>query len=140
MDRRPLLGPGFMTHDPALRIFDNSYFEALIEFGIIGFGILLAFLLLVTLKPVLSLGDASEHDAPILISGFVAGLSLLIGMALFDATKFAQFLPTILIVLGMGLGRTDAIIREKRRNMATLSAEDPGKARLRHGRMGRHLS
>jgi hypothetical protein len=132
MYRRPLLGPGFMTHDPALRLFDNSYFEAMIEFGIIGFGVFMAFLVLVTLKPAQSLRDASEHDAPILIAGFVAGLSLLVGMALFDATKFVQFFPTILIVLGLGLGRADAIVRETSRTRTTDAVvEDLGNARRR---------
>jgi len=129
MARRPLLGPGFMTHDPSLRIFDNSYYEALIEFGVIGFGIFLAFLVVVTFKPVLTLGRASDHDAPILVAGFTAGLSLLTAMALFDATKFTQFFPTILIVLGIGLGRTDVILRTRAPHRTTMAVvKDPGEA------------
>ena len=111
MAPRPLLGPGFMTHNPVLRYFDNSYLEGLIEFGVIGFGIFLLFILVITFRPALTLWRAADEDAPIMAAGFVAGISLLVGMATFDATKFAQFLPTVFILLGLALGRTDALVR-----------------------------
>jgi O-antigen ligase len=112
--RRPILGAGYMTLNPELVIFDNSYFGGLVELGVIGFGLLLAFLILATVRPLLVLGLASDRDTPILIAGFSAGVSLLVAMATFDATAFAQFYPSALILVAMGLGRTDAITRRAR--------------------------
>jgi hypothetical protein len=109
--RRPILGAGYMTLNPELVIFDNSYYGGLVEFGVMGFGVLLAFLIMATLKPLCVLRLASDRDTPILIAGFSAGVSLLIGMATFDAMFFAQFFPSALILVAMGLGRTDAITR-----------------------------
>jgi len=111
MADHPLIGPGFMTHDPALLIFDNSYYESLIEFGVIGCFFFVGFLLVMTFKPLRGLRTASDEDAPLLIAGLVAGLALLVGMVTFDALKFAQFLPTVLIVNGLAVGRAEALHR-----------------------------
>ena len=72
LERRPLLGAGFSTHDPAVVIFDNGYITALVEFGIIGFAVLIGFLLVVVGRSFRLLARAPRADQPILLSGLLA--------------------------------------------------------------------
>jgi O-antigen ligase len=110
----PLLGGGYMTHLPTVRIFDNSYLVGLIEFGVVGFAVLFSFLVAATMRPALAFSMSDDRETPLLVSGVVGGVALLAGMATFDALKFAQFLPTVILLLGIGLSQADQVFKRSR--------------------------
>ncbi len=43
LSERPLVGAGYMTHDPGIQIFDNAYNKGVIEFGVLGFAAVISF-------------------------------------------------------------------------------------------------
>jgi O-antigen ligase len=114
LDDRPFLGAGYLTHDPSIQIFDNAYNLWLIELGIIGLAVFLAFLVaaIVTCWRAARMATHAERMLP--IAGVIGVLCLLIGGATFDAWTFDQFLPTALILVGLGLGRSAIILHRAR--------------------------
>ena len=129
ISRHPILGLGYFTHSPRVLLLDNSYFGTLIELGVVGGLLVFAFFIALTLKPIHSFGEASRQDAAVLLSGILAGMSLLLGMATFDAVKFAQFMPTILVILALASARVDVharhrMIRRKEARAAASAAAD----------------
>jgi hypothetical protein len=112
--RRPLIGAGWITNDPSVALFDNAYLTQLVELGVLGLLLVLGFLLVVGHRPFSVYAVAPEEDQPLLIAAMCASVTLFITMATFDVLSFDQLFPTCLIVLAIGLARTDAIRREER--------------------------
>jgi O-antigen ligase len=115
LEQRPLIGAGFATGDPDLVIFDNGYLTELVELGIVGFALLLGFLLVVAGRSFASLRRAERADQPILLAAVLAAVVLLAGMTTFDAMSYVQLFPSVLIVLALGLSRADELRRHPRR-------------------------
>lgn len=111
LERRPAIGAGYLTGDPSVIIFDNGYFTELIELGIIGLALLVAFFLAILVRCYGTLSIAPEADRPLLLAGVIAAISLLIASATYDTFSFDQFLPTTLLVMGVGLARADLLRR-----------------------------
>ncbi len=116
LERRPLLGAGYLTHDPLMVTFDNGYLTALVEFGIIGFAVFIAFLLVVAGRAFTSMTRAQRADQPILLSALLAVTVLFASMASFDVMSFTQFFPTVLIVMAIGTARADELHRHRLRD------------------------
>jgi len=113
MEDNPFIGAGYLTHDVAIQLFDNAYFVALIEFGIVGFLFFVLFLLAVMVKSWTAAYRAEKHEMILPTVGVIAVLALLAGAATFDAWTFDQFFPTALILMGVGLGRSFVILRRE---------------------------
>jgi hypothetical protein len=116
VSQNPLLGPGWLTNDPKVLLFDNTYSLGLIELGIIGMAVYLVFLLSSVVRIVGSRRlAADDREITLLLAGTVGGLSLLVGGATFDALAFDQFLPTCILLVGVGLAAADRGLRRRRR-------------------------
>ena len=113
LGQRPLLGAGYQTGDPALVTFDNGYLTELVELGIVGFAIFVAFLLVVAGRSFGALASAPEADRPLLLSAVLALVAFLASMITFDAMSFVQFFPMVLMVLAIGLARADELRRSR---------------------------
>jgi O-antigen ligase len=107
IERRPLLGAGYSTSDPSRVIFDNGYLTELVELGIIGLSLLLAFLLVVAFRSSGSLSRSQVADQPVLLTAVLAATVLFSTMTTFDVLSFEQLFPTALIVMAVGLARAD---------------------------------
>lgn len=108
IERRPILGAGFTTSDPELVTFDNGYLTGFVEFGIVGFGLLLAFLLVITGRSFAALHKARLPDQPILLAGILAAITFFTSMTTFDVMSFSQLFPDALVVIAVGVARADA--------------------------------
>jgi hypothetical protein len=113
MEERPIIGAGYLTFDPSIQIFDNAYNLALIELGLLGTAVLITFFLVAINRCRRGAHIADHEDAIYPISGLIAGLALLVGGVTFDAWTFDQFLPTCLVFMALGCGRTHAVLRER---------------------------
>ncbi len=109
VSERPLTGAGYLTHDPSIGIFDNAYNLALVETGIIGVGLFIAFFVMVLIRCWSAHGRALPGEEAVVFAGVAAALALLVGGATFDAWTFDQFFPTALILMGLGAGRARII-------------------------------
>jgi O-antigen ligase len=112
LEKRPFIGPGFMTRDPEGLFLDNSYLDGLLEFGVVGAILVFGFFIAALIR-LLAATRRSDRpaDRTTTIAGSVAVVALLVGMTLFDALKFEQFLPTVILLMAMGLARADAAAR-----------------------------
>lgn len=108
---RPFLGAGYLTHDPAIQIFDNGYNLALVELGILGLAAFLAFVVTSLVRCWTGSVRAGPDEVILPIAGVIAALALIAGGATFDAWTFDQFFPTCICLLGLGLGRSAVILR-----------------------------
>jgi len=113
MSERPLIGPGYITTDVSQVLFDNAYYKGLLELGVLGFLLLISFFLMCFARSIGGLSRADPGEHPVLIAGALGALCLLIGGATFDAWTFDQFFPTCLILLGIGVGRADVVLRRQ---------------------------
>ena len=111
MEERPFLGAGYLTHDPAIQIFDNGYNLALVELGILGLVAFLAFVLTSLVRCWTGSARAGPDEVILPIVGVIAALALIVGGATFDAWTFDQFFPTCVCLLGLGLGRSAVVLR-----------------------------
>jgi O-antigen ligase len=111
MSERPLIGPGYITTDVGEVLFDNAYYKALLELGVVGFLLLLSFFLACFARCAGALDRSASSEQPLVLAGALGVLCLLFGGATFDAWTFDQFLPTCLILLGIGVGRADVVLR-----------------------------
>jgi hypothetical protein len=111
MSERPLIGPGYITTDVSRVLFDNAYYKALLELGVVGFLLLMSFFLGCFVRSVSGLEHADPDEHPVVLAGALGVLCLLFGGATFDAWTFDQFFPTCLILLGIGAGRADIVLR-----------------------------
>jgi O-antigen ligase len=107
IERRLWFGAGYSTSDPSKVIFDNAYLTELVELGIVGLLLLLAFLLVVGFRSFGPLRRSPVVDQPVLLSAVLAATVLFSTMATFDVLSFAQLFPTALIVMAVGLARAD---------------------------------
>jgi O-antigen ligase len=114
MEKHPFVGAGYLTHDPRIQIFDNAYNKALVEFGLIGFAMLILFFLSALVTTWRGTTMADEYEIVLPAVGVIAVLSLLAAGATFDAWTFDQFFPSALILLGVGLGRSAVIFQRER--------------------------
>lgn len=112
MADRPIIGPGYITTDVSEVLFDNAYYKGLLELGILGFTLLVSFFLICLFRSYSASGRAGPGDAPVALAGALGALCLFAGAATFDAWTFDQFFPTCLILLGLGAGRADLILRD----------------------------
>ena len=119
VSERPVIGAGYLTHDPEIQIFDNAYNTGLIEFGIVGLAIFVSFFLVAINWCRRAIHRAREPEALLPLVGFIAGLALLVGGGTFDAWTFDQFFPMCLILLGLGLGRAAIILRRDHPGLTT---------------------
>ena len=115
LDRRAFIGAGQGTSDPAEVLFDNAYLTALVELGLIGVTLIVAFLVVMTARCFSSLNRVGARDGPLLLGGLVAGVALLAAMATFDALSFDQFFPMCLMFLAIGVSRADEARRDETR-------------------------
>lgn len=113
MSERPLIGPGYITTDVSQVLFDNAYYKGLLELGVLGFLLFLSFILLCFARSVGGLSRADPGEQPVVLVGALGVLCLLFGGATFDAWTFDQFFPTCLILLGIGAGRADMVLRRQ---------------------------
>lgn len=123
MSDRPLLGSGYITTDVSQVLFDNAYYLGLVEFGVLGFLLLLSFFLLCFSRSFVALGRADSLEQPVLLVGVLGVLCLMVGGATFDAWTFDQFFPTCLILLGLGAGRADVVLRNRDRTRGRPAVE-----------------
>jgi hypothetical protein len=114
MEERPILGAGYLTFDPSIQIFDNAYNLALVELGLLGTAVLLTFFFVAINRCRQGAHVADDEDAIFPIAGFIGGLALLVGGVTFDAWTFDQFLPTCLVLMALGCGRTHAVLHQRR--------------------------
>lgn len=112
MADRPIIGPGYITTDVNEVLFDNAYYKALLELGILGFTLLVTFFLICFFRSYAASGRAGPREAPAVLAGALGALGLFVGAATFDAWTFDQFFPTCLILLGLGAGRADIVLRD----------------------------
>jgi hypothetical protein len=105
----PWVGAGYLTHDPGIQIFDNAYNLAVVELGFVGLGLMVAFFFTVIIRTLSAAVRYRRNDSGLLAMGAVAGVSMLLGGATFDAWTFDQFLPTCVILMGLGVARADAM-------------------------------
>jgi hypothetical protein len=114
IERRPVIGAGFQTSDPAVVTFDNGYLTELVEFGVVGLSLLLVFLLVVAGRSFASRRRVEPADRPILLSAVLAAVVLFTSMTTFDVMSFVQLFPVCLIVMAVGLARADEAHRRDR--------------------------
>lgn len=117
IERRPFLGAGYSTGDPNLVLFDNGYLTGLYELGIIGFGLFVAFLLVVMGRSLGALNRAPRADQPILLAAVLAATTFFTTMATFDVMSFSQLFPATLIIMAIGLARADALHRASKSSL-----------------------
>lgn len=114
LDERPFIGAGYLTHDPDIQIFDNAYNKGVIEFGIVGFALVILFFFTALATTWSATTKAKKLEIVLPAVGVIAALSLFAAAATFDAWTFDQFFPTCLILLGVGLGRAAVILHRER--------------------------
>ena len=112
---RPIVGAGYLTHDPEIQIFDNAYNLGIIEFGILGVVTTIWWFLIVLVRSWGATMWATQREKVLTIAGVAAVLSLLAASATFDAWTFDQYFPTCLVVLGLAVGRSDVVLRRTER-------------------------
>jgi O-antigen ligase len=95
-------------------IFDNAYLTQLIELGVLGLVVLLGFLLVVSGRPFSMYTRAVGEDQILLLGAMCAAVTLFVTMATFDVLSFDQLFPSTLMLLAIGLARTDALRRAAR--------------------------
>lgn len=110
---RPLIGPGYLTTDVGNVLFDNAYYLALLELGIVGFLLLITFFLLCMFRSISALNRSGPVERPLVLSGALGVLCVLLGATTFDALTFDQFFPTCLILMGLGAGRADLLLKSQ---------------------------
>ncbi len=121
LNHRPIIGPGFTTSDPSVMIFDNAYLTQLIELGVLGLVVLLGFLLVVSGRPFAMYTRAVGEDQILLLGAMCAAVTLFVTMATFDVLSFDQLFPSTLMLLAIGLARTDALRRTARGDRSELA-------------------
>ena len=104
VSERPLVGAGYLTHDPEIQIWDNAYNLAMVETGVLGLALTILFFLMAIGRCWSAYTRARTYDKPLIFAGVAAGIALLTGGITFDAWTFDQFLPTSLILMGLGTG------------------------------------
>ena len=80
------------------------------QFHLLG-KVLVALILAILVRCYGTLSFAPESDRPLLLVGAIAAISLLIASGTYDAFSFDQFLPTCLLLMGVGLARADLLRR-----------------------------
>lgn len=123
MEKNPFLGAGYMTNDVDIIVFDNAFNLGLVEMGIIGFMAILAFFLVCIGRSWSGLARAETGEEPLMLAGVIGGLSVIFAATTFDAWTFDQFLPTTIILMGIGVGTAD--VAHRRSRAATTGATVP---------------
>jgi len=121
VEQRPIIGAGYLTHDVNEQLFDNAYSMALIEFGILGLILTVWWFLLCLVRAWSGTVRSEPADAILTASGVAGVLAILAGALTFDAWTFDQFLPMCLIVIGLGVGRSDVVLRQWRLHNSALA-------------------
>lgn len=114
LEERPLIGAGYLTHDTDIQLFDNAFNKAIIEFGIVGFAVVVSFFFSALVVCWRGTIRAGPKEIVLPAVGVIAGLALFASAATFDAWTFDQFFPTCIMLLGLGLGRSTVILHRER--------------------------
>lgn len=122
LSERPAIGAGYLTHDTNVQLFDNAFNKAIIEFGVVGFALVMGFFVTALVTCWRGTARARPDEIVLPAVGVVAVISLLAAAATFDAWTFDQFFPTCLMLLGLGLGRSTLILGRERHRAALESA------------------
>ncbi|NHZ70230.1 MAG: hypothetical protein GWP18_01165 [Proteobacteria bacterium] len=125
LEAHPMIGAGYLTHDVSIQLFDNAYNKAIIEFGVLGFASVIMFFLTALVTAWRATVRARDSEVVLPAIAVAAILSVLAAGATFDAWTFDQFFPTVLILMGVGLGRSAVILHRDRteENTTNLSTE-----------------
>jgi O-antigen ligase len=110
---RPIVGAGYLTHDPAIQIFDNAYNLGLIEFGILGLILTIWWFLCCLVRSWTATRWARREEMVLPVAGVLTAVGLLAASSTFDAWTFDQYFPTCLVVLGVAVGTSDTILRRR---------------------------
>jgi len=121
---RPIVGAGYLTHDPDIQIFDNAFNLGLIEFGILGLVFTLWWFLSILVRSWTATRWAKRDEKVLPITGALTVIGLLAASSVFDAWTFDQFFPTSLVVLGVAVGTSDVILQRRRAAWARSSRLD----------------
>ncbi len=111
---QPVVGRGWLTNDPLVYLFDNTYSLTLLELGVLGTVMFLTFMISSLARMISMRRHATSSESLLMFAGIVAGFALLAGGATFDALAFDQFLPTCVLLLAMGLSAADSAVRRHR--------------------------
>jgi len=111
---QPLIADGWLTNDPKVNLFDNTYSLTLLELGVIGTAILLIFVISCLVRMISMRRHLAASEISLVFAGIVGGFALLSAGFTFDALAFDQFLPTCILLLGIGLGAADRAARRIR--------------------------
>jgi O-antigen ligase len=109
--QNPILGPGWLTNDPRVLLFDNTYSLGLIELGIVGLTLFVLFIVTAVARMVRARRFAVDAELTLILVGVVGGTSILSAGATFDALAFDQFFPTSILLLAVGLAGADRALR-----------------------------
>lgn len=112
--QNPIFGPGWLTNDPTVLLFDNTWILSLIEMGIVGTAAILVFITSTIGRMWTARSAAVGVESVLVLSGITAGAALMISGFTFDAFAFDQFLPATILLLGMGLAGADRVVRRTR--------------------------
>jgi hypothetical protein len=110
---RYAFGAGYMTHDVEIQLFDNAYNLGLIEFGIVGLAVVLLFFLSILNRCRRALHLARPNEFILPFAGIAAVGSLLVAMSTLDALSFDQYFPGLMLVMGLGVGRSALILSRR---------------------------
>jgi O-antigen ligase len=119
----PILGAGWLTNDPHVHLFDNTWILTLVELGIVGTAVVLVFLVASFVRMSSMRGYATPIEMTLILSGTFAASALIVSGLTFDVLAFDQFLPTCVLLLGMGLAGADRAARRRERDERSLHPE-----------------
>jgi hypothetical protein len=109
LERRPLVGAGYLSHNATVgQLWDNAYLQALTELGLVGAFALLT-LILVWMASAAKIDPTGEVNRQLRFQTVLAGTSLIAAGFTLDAWTFDQFMPMCLILLALGVGRSQLI-------------------------------
>jgi O-antigen ligase len=107
----PVFGSGWLTNDPHVLLFDNTWILSLVELGIVGTAVVMIFMLSTIGRMRTARHSATGTESILIMCGIAAGAGLFVSGFTFDAFAFAQFLPIVVLLMGMGLAGADRVVR-----------------------------
>jgi O-antigen ligase len=107
----PIFGPGWFTTDPHVLLFDNTWILSLVEFGVVGTAAIVVFMLSTMGRMWTVRHIARGTESILIMCGMAAGAGLFVSGFTFDVFAFAQFLPIVILMMGMGLAGADRAVR-----------------------------
>ena len=112
--QNPVFGPGWLTNDPKVLLFDNTWILSMIELGVVGTALILLFMGSTLGRMWTARRGSTGVESVLIMCGFTAGAALFISGFTFDTFAFDQFLPATILLMGMGLSGADRALRRTR--------------------------